>query len=271
MTEIKPVKPGDPIRADKFNRIIEQLSESASGNPADPGNASRAETTVYGGAGFELGEIINSDGYEGPTNPFDASIGPLVSGTVPGWAGSIKAPMIAAEPIPAGEYGRAVVSGQCVMRVLAGGGRGDYVFYDPADPTRGKASKSGFARIIEPIDGDYCLVNLGECQPVWRFILRGNGAIGTVAADLVSLDSVSYGNGITLIDALGLTRFQKNGDEGFCVYSAGSFYVMVPQPQVLQIVTDLVVGDNELTIERRNLICFGSEAVPDEVLDGATC
>ena len=271
MSEIKRVTPGDPIHAAKFNRMIDRLNESQTGNPADPGTASRVEVDVFAGDSFELGEIIRHDDYEGPTNEYDAAVAPLLSGVAAGWASNLTAPLIAAEPIPIGEYGRAVIAGRCVMRVLPGGGPGDYVFWDPTDPRRGKPSKSGFARIIEYIDGDHCLVSLGDCQHVWRYVLRGTGAIGTVPADLVSLDSVTYGTGITLSDPLGLTRFQKDGDSGHCVYSAGAFYVMVPQPQVLQIITDLVIGDNQLTIERKNLICFGTEDVPDEVLDGAIC
>jgi hypothetical protein len=225
------VQPGDPITADFMNRVIDRLPEERAGFPAGGAAINRTTMEVINDSGTnrEIGEILYLSAFDGSTEShFDAvqSIG--LEATAPVWHSEIDSVGVCAEPIPSGERGLVVVSGLCLINVLASITVGHtHVMIDPTATTSGRTSYSGIAKILSQFTLDssveVALCILGQDQPLWRYECTGtSSAPSATSVTLKDRRGNTYGT-VDLLDPLSIMSDQTAGDEGWCIQCGNEF------------------------------------------------
>ena len=229
MSDLK-VSSGDPIRAKDWNRIVDLVTGSQSGGTAAVGSMSQVLARVSNDSGrdYDIGEILQLDGFTGPTAspPYEAISSLLYSADQPTWHTAISMPAVAAEPIPDGETGVAVVFGQCVIAVTSTA-TGDYVMTDSTTTYAGTLSTGGFARFLGRIDDDFVLGCIGHGSNLWRYKLtQASQAPAVTTAKLVDLAGTDYATAVNISDPLSLMDDQVADDTGFCISVGNAFYAI---------------------------------------------
>ena len=228
MADLK-VSSGDPIKAADWNRIVDLVSVSSSGNPAAVGGMSRVAAQVVNDSGrdYDLGEIMQLDGFAGPTAepPYEAISSILYSADQPTWHTAISMPAVAAEPIPDGEQGVVVLFGQCVIAV-SNTATDDSVMIDATTTYQGKVSSGGIAKYLGRIDDDYVVACLGWHSRLWRYKLtQASQAPSVTTANLVDLGGTQFATSINLSDPLSIGDGDAIDYEGYCLQVGNEFHI----------------------------------------------
>lgn len=250
MSDLK-LRPGDPIPARKWNGIVDRLPEQRSGKGVPFGNVSRATVRVRNnsGANRDLGEVLvltGSIGHE--ENIYEASRAIAFNAVQPEWHSNISRVVVLAEPIPDAEFGDAVVSGVCLVK-LSGPATGDedFCMVDPSDTIKMKAGSSGVARFLGGLssasseaffddfhDGFFddlfsggsaysAIINLRDENSYWRFEAIEDA--GTeFQAKLKQLDGSDFANEVTILDPLSEFGDIVTGYVGWCRSTGNKFY-----------------------------------------------
>ena len=228
MSDLK-AKVGQPVTADKWNRIVDRLPSTTAGNPAGGFAMSRVECLIKNssGADRDIGELLSISGFDGPdgSNIYEVAKHAVYTAINPGWHGSINRIVVLAEPIPDGEYGRAVISGQCIVKITAGSGTDPYVMIDASSVNECRGSTGGMGRLLCVFDQPgYCMVNWRDGSNLWRYELTqdSQAPLGTTAK-LLRLDGFLYADEIGLLDPQSLMDDQVDGDGGLCVHTGNTF------------------------------------------------
>lgn len=236
MSDLK-ARVGEPITAGKWNRVVDRLESTTAGFSAGGFVMSRVECRIKNdsGANREFGEVLVIDDFDGPiTNDiFLVSQNIVYSCVTPVWHTAVDRLVVLAEPIPDGEYGKAVLSGQCIARTTSVIDSDTYLMVHPEYPNRLKGGSSGQAKLLHKLTlTDYAIVNLGEKQPLWRYSLRETSASpGTTKIALQDLDGIGWGIG-ELHDRLVLTYDQPAFYSGLCMLAGNQFHAIHPERYV---------------------------------------
>ncbi|QDV44364.1 hypothetical protein Enr13x_42290 [Stieleria neptunia] len=228
------------------------------------------------GEDYEIGEAVVWDDVLSVTdaddfNPREALVDFVCEADRPTWHDSVASLGIVLDDTPDDDFGRVVIGGAAVVR-LSDATDGAYAFIDPSTPERWKLSASSGYKVIDKINDDWAVVNLSSFQPLWRYELtQDSQAPSTATAKLIALDGTEFAASINLSDPLSTTTYRETGDKGYCILTGDKFEALVPAPKTLQVVTDFIVGESGITIERKNVTVFGTENVDDEVIEGTEC
>lgn len=278
--EIPFVRVGDPPRAADHNRLIQQVRDN-SHQVNQTVNAPNQNRTVLmtknvSGEDFEVGEPVVwsstlSVASTSDFNPRESFAEYVCESDRPTWHSDVISLGCVLDDTPNGEFGRVVIGGLAILKLSSGSG--DWASPDPADDTQWKLStSSGMVRVINKINADYAIAQIGVDQPRWRYRLNADSAAPSLtSAKLLSLDGTEFASSVDLSDPFSISSGQETDDEGFCVYASGKFYAETPKPSRVQMVTDVIVGLNDLTIQRKNVSVFGAEDITDEVIAGTEC
>jgi hypothetical protein len=223
MSDLK-VRPGQPIRASSINKIVDRLESNSAGFAAAGFVVNRVECLIKNTSGEDrdLGELMVIDDWDGPDGESPYEVGKNIAYLCidPVWHSQISRLVILAEPIPDGEYGRAVLSGQCLVKITGGDSDDDFIAIDPETPTEGLGTTSGFGRILAvPEEGDHALIVFRDEQPMWRYELTEDVSGGEAEAKLLPLDSNTPIGGterITIDDFGDYMDDQEAGNRGTC-------------------------------------------------------
>lgn len=269
------VKPGDPIRASLINKIIRAVPDSSIGTSASIATMHPVYCRVLNSSGrdYDLGEVMVIDDYDGPdgTNPYEIAGNVEYVCDAPTWHTAIAKAVVAAEPIPDGERGLAILSGQCILRTTNTSNLA-FAMIDPATTHQWKVSTSGIAKVLERINNSYVLANFRHEANLWRYKLNADSsAPASTSAKLIDLDGTEFASTITLSDVMSSAKYGKANHEGYCMLVGDAFHVLIPEPRVIQVVTDFIVGTAEITIERKNIAVFGELDLVDEIIEGTEC
>ena len=232
MSDLKVGK-GDAIRAESWNQLVDRLPGSNVGRPASPGNISRTEIEVVNGSGrnYDVGEIFYVNSFSGPTGnaPWEAIETPLYSGIEPIWHSKISRLCVAAQPIPDGEQGVAVVSGHCVIKTTNDSTTLGWIMLDPSTEYQGKLADAGIAKVLGKIANGWYLCNFGETQRRWRYKLsEASQAPSTTTATLYLRDGTQWDTTtFELSDSISITDGDALNYEGFCEQVDNEFLVHV--------------------------------------------
>tara|TARA_A100001391_G_scaffold145882_2_gene103494 strand:+ start:275 stop:982 length:708 start_codon:yes stop_codon:yes gene_type:complete len=231
MSDLK-VRAGDPIQAGKWNRVVDRLENTTSGNAAGSFSMSRVECLIKNASGNnrDIGELLAIDSFDGPdgSNIYEIPKSVVYSCIDPVWHTSISRLVVLAEPIPDEGYGRAVLSGQCVVRLSSGDDTKQYVMIDPDAVNECIASTAGIGRLLAKFDeGDFALVKFRDGADLWRYELtEDSNAPSTTTAKLVTLGGTDFADEIDLSDPLSLMDNQIDGDKGFCIHVGNEFHAI---------------------------------------------
>ena len=202
MTDYK-VQPGDPVRAQLWNNVIDRLPEATLGGGG-------AATAFYGQSiipminktteAVELGELVVVERYNGDTqDPFTAADSMEFEAVRPEWHDKIAAVAVVLEPCKADDVFSACIDGLCLIKTTSNAG--GWVFVDPVTPAEGKCSESGFGQKLADFGADHAICMLIRYQTWWRFKLTDDHpGSGSAAAYLLQFIGDEYGGDITLTD-----------------------------------------------------------------------
>ncbi|MEO1529717.1 MAG: hypothetical protein AAFX06_30230 [Planctomycetota bacterium] len=245
---LNKVSVGESLKASAHNELIERVNRQTAGNTAGKPLLGSSTLLVQNNTGRAIltGESVAIESWTGPTTGDiediaanvslrveattwttgvigTAQIGTtLVVGGTPGNHGKI---VVAAEPIPANEFGLVITSGNCMMKVSTTDD-GGYLMIDPDDPKQFRATTGGVARFISRINNDYVLGDLWNLDGnLWRYRLLGdaNGPDDT-EIELRELSGNVYASSTSLSDPLSMLSGYSTDYEGFCVYIGGRFF-----------------------------------------------
>lgn len=274
MDEYK-VEPGSPLSAKKHNRLVDLVVARTDGTGASPYKIQRNTAIVKNSSGrdYGIGQILQLTGFLGPTgnSPFEAVTNIVHDTDQPTWHTAIDNLCVTAEPIPDGEYGLAVLSGQCVINT-SNSSADRWLMVDESTTYQGKVGTGGIARVLGRIDDDYVVADLGATQSLWRYELSEDSLTpNDTTAKLHDLANLEFATAVEISDPVEITKYQESEDGGYCIQVGNKFYATLPNAEVRQLVTDFVVGSASITIERKNVVGFASDDVDDEVIAGTEC
>lgn len=225
MSDLK-VRKGEPVYAEGWNKLVDRVELSTQGSPASLSALPAWTVQVNNGSGrdFDLGEVFYVDGYDGPTDRYNIAGDFELDVITPIWHTKIANPLVAAEPIPNGERGLAVLSGLCILSVDSTS-TGTHAMIDPANPEKCKLASGGFAAVLRRVDTSLALAVVGKVQPLWRYKLTEDSlAPSTTTAELYTLDGTKYSTTtIELSDPDQLMDDQVTDNMGWCLHCGNTF------------------------------------------------
>lgn len=215
------------------------------------------------------------------TQPADTSLGmatnysPILTAEEPTWHTAIDNVVISDGPILEDELFAYQPRSFGIVQCTGQKGSGDrYVMIDPANPQYGITGSSGMFKVLGyDASNDVAIIDFGKSQPLWRyFTTEATQTPSDTTAKLHTLGNIEFSaSTIELSDPYGITTHQPTARGGYCMQLGNKFYVTIPDPTENQHVTDFLIGSSSITIERKNIIAFGSEDITDEVNTGETC
>ena len=243
---------GDRPNAAKYNRLVDKVRAAQSGNPAIV-NASSAYY-AYGknntGQDIDIGEVMHIDDWDGIDDWGGSSERTIYE--VPGnvlyefglavWHTAIGRAVIAAEPIPDGEYGLVVLSGQCVVKApvrldgsqnpISETGNREFVMINPETTTEMIVVTGGIGRVLHRVNDDYVMANFRDGRPKFRYTITSHPATNfpyTATLHEQAGERIGTSATINIHDYLDITDYQEVGDEGY-VELAGNYFYPVEGP-----------------------------------------
>jgi hypothetical protein len=222
---------GDVLTAEAWNSMIERLPEAASGSPASFGFVNRSLVRVKNTSGTnrEMGELLQISSYTGPTdNALNVPGNMAFSAGVLTWHTAIARAVVCAEPIPNNEYGAAVISGVCIVKVPSIVDN-QFLMIDPATTKQCKASTSGVAKCLGVAGTNHAIAVWGMGQYLWRYELTENSlSPSDTTAKLLDLGgtNLSVGQTIELSDPDSLMDDQVSGNKGWCIHTGNKFFAI---------------------------------------------
>lgn len=226
MSDLKVAK-GDPVRAEGWNALVDRVELSTQGAAASLASmpAFRVQVNNTSGRDFELGEVFYVDGYDGPTDRYNIAGDFELDVITPVWHTKIATPLVAAEPIPDGERGLAVLSGLCILSVDSSS-TGTHAMIDPANPEKCKLASGGFAAVLSRIDTSLALVILGQTQNRWLYKRTENSqAPATSECNLYTIDGTLFATTINLSDPRSVGSQEQTDFQGYCHQVGNEFHI----------------------------------------------
>jgi hypothetical protein len=168
--------------------------------------------------------------------------------------------------------------------ISPGGGSGDYVAFEFADEasssSSGSGSESGSSSDEVPDD---CASRSPATGPFFGRVIRKSCGMDTVPGEdadgLIELiDDLGILDGRDYRDIAGRIGFAVRMKEEASGSISGSsqdqcywMIVIVNFWRVVQVVTDVIFGEQSITIKRKNLTVWDDCSLPDEVIEGTDC
>jgi len=236
MTQNNPanlkVKSGDPLTAKLWNRTIDRIAAGKNG---------------YGGAidlygqtlipylvkpeTVEMGDLVLIDGFDGKQdndNPHDLAAQLRFTGDSPQWYSAITRVAVAAEPAKKDEQVFAAISGLALVRVSSQSSDKRFVQVDPNDPKKAKQATGGFAKVIFEYAEDFCLVDLGERQNVWKYELKAEVSEGATSTQikLLELDDTEFADNVTMKFNPAVACKLEAGERGLVVQCGNEWHAL---------------------------------------------
>lgn len=233
------VKVGDPFRAADHNKLIQQVRDN--GQHAAPGRtAPNQNRTVLmcqniSGEDYEVGEPVSWKDTLTVTdvdefNPREPFADYLIESERIVWHENIAHLGVVLNDTPDGDFGRICIAGLAVLK-LAGTGTvpdGEWATPDPDDPKQWKLSPdAGMARVIDKINDEYAIAQMGVSQPRWIYELTEDSKAPLVTtAKLLHYDLTDYSTTeIELSDPLSAGVNDTDGYRGYCWQSGNEFHI----------------------------------------------
>lgn len=234
MSDLK-ARSGQPITARKWNMVVDRLDSRTAGSAAGGFGMSRVECFIKNTSGNnrDIGEVLAIDSWDGPdgANVFEVPTNVAYTAVDPVWHTSISRLVILAEPVPADGYGRAVLSGHCVVSLSAGSGSVQYVMLDPTAINQLKGATGGVGRLLAKLSGgDYGMINFRDDSDLWRYeMTQASQAPATTTAKLLGIDGTEFAASINLTDPENLMDDQVIADTGYC-HHVGNKFIAIQAP-----------------------------------------
>ncbi len=220
MSDLKVTK-GDPVTAEKWNRMADRLGGTKTGYGVPAFAMSRVEVSIKNTSGNDrdIGEILVADEYDGPDTDsiYDVPQNLSLDCVDPVWHTSIAKPIVLAEPIPDGEMGVGVVFGKCLVKLSSVTADDCFVMIDPTSTNECKTSDTGIGLLLSEITegaggAKYGDVVLGLGSQLWAFELTEDAKVyplSTKAKLLRTTDGDEFASEVELTDVSGI--LEKTG------------------------------------------------------------
>ncbi|MCD0460069.1 hypothetical protein [Roseiconus lacunae] len=229
MSNLK-VSVGEALSTAKWNALVDRTGGDSAGFGAILASLKNVPVDVINGSGrdYDIGELMQIDGCDCPdgSNPYDLPGAIEYECITPVWHSKIDNIVVAAEPIPDGERGRAIVSGHCVIKT-SGAATGRYAMINPSTPHEALVSSGGVARVLHQVSASYALCCLGMVADLWRYKLtEASQAPGVTTATLYTLDGTQFSTTeIELSDPLSVGDEDAIDYAGYCRQAGNEFHI----------------------------------------------
>lgn len=228
MSDLK-VSKGQPVTADKWNRVVDRLPSTIQGFGVGGSGVVRAEVRIKNDSGSDrdLGELLVIDDYDGPDGDSVYQIPKAIEFSCidPVWHTKISNLVVLAEPIPDGGRGQAVLSGLCVVKLSDDTEDQDFVMIDPENLNECLPSSGGIGRLLQMVGETHAIVNFRDASNLFRYELtEASQAPDDTDAKLLRLDGTELSNAITLSDPEEMTEGKGSGYKGFCLLIGNKFH-----------------------------------------------